>query len=118
MPILSHPDLVDGTIPFDKRGANLIANRNKSLTENCAAMPTKYTDVKGHATYFHYHGATTLPDVIPNLSRGRKIVFVHGAGGNGHPWHNQIERLGAGHSPVAFDLPGHGRSAGVEGLKS
>ncbi len=81
-------------------------------------MPTKYTDVKGHATYIHYHGATTLPDVIPDLSRGRKIVFVHGAGGNGHPWHNQIDALGTKHSPVAFDLPGHGRSAGVEGLRS
>jgi len=81
-------------------------------------MPTKYTDVKGHAIYYHYHGATTLPDVIPDFSRGRKIVFVHGAGGNGHPWHNQIDGLGASHSPVALDLPGHGRSAGVEGLKS
>ena len=81
-------------------------------------MPTKYTDVKGHATYYYYHGATTLPDVVPDLSRGRKVVLVHGAGGNAHPWHHQIDALGAKHSPVAFDLPGHGRSAGVEGLSS
>ncbi len=81
-------------------------------------MPTKYTDVKGHATYYHYHGATTLPDVIPDFSRGRKVVFVHGAGGNGHPWRNQIGALAGKNSPVAFDLPGHGRSAGVEGLAS
>jgi pimeloyl-ACP methyl ester carboxylesterase len=81
-------------------------------------MPTKYTDVKGHATYYHYHGATTLPDVVPDFSKGKKIVFVHGAGGNGHSWHNQIDELAGNHSPVALDLPGHGRSAGVEGLKS
>jgi len=81
-------------------------------------MPTKYTDVKDHAIYYQYHGATTLPEVIPDFSRGRKIIFVHGAGGNGHPWHNQIDALASRHSPVAFDLPGHGRSAGVEGLMS
>ncbi|HYB89766.1 MAG TPA: alpha/beta hydrolase [Candidatus Binataceae bacterium] len=81
-------------------------------------MPTKYTEVKGYATYYHYCGATTLPDVVPDLSRGRKIVLVHGAGGNGHRWHRQVDALGASHSPVALDLPGHGRSSGVEGLMS
>ncbi|MGH7779081.1 MAG: alpha/beta fold hydrolase [Candidatus Binataceae bacterium] len=79
-------------------------------------MPTKYTDVKGHATYYFYHGATTLPDVVPDFSRGRAIVLVHGAGSNAHQWHRQIAALGQHHSPVALDLPGHGRSAGVEGL--
>jgi pimeloyl-ACP methyl ester carboxylesterase len=79
-------------------------------------MPTKYVDVKGYATYYHYAGKTTLPDVVPDLSRGRAIVMVHGAGGNGHRWQRQIDGLSASHSPVALDLPGHGRSAGVEGL--
>ena len=60
-------------------------------------MPTqtKYTDVKGYATYYDYSGATTLPDVVPDFSRGRKILFVHGAGSNGHTWHRQIEAFGA-----------------------
>ena len=60
-------------------------------------MPTqtKYTDVKGYATYYYYNGATTLPDVVPDFSRGRKILFVHGAGSNGHTWHRQIEAFGA-----------------------
>ncbi|HUY29215.1 MAG TPA: alpha/beta hydrolase [Candidatus Binataceae bacterium] len=79
-------------------------------------MPTKYTDVKGHATYYYYHGATTLPDVTPDLSRGRAVLLIHGAGSNAHVWHRQIAALGGAHSPVALDLPGHGRSAGVEGL--
>ncbi|HYK65642.1 MAG TPA: alpha/beta fold hydrolase, partial [Patescibacteria group bacterium] len=83
-------------------------------------MPTqtKYTDVKGYATYYFYSGATTLPDVVPDFSRGRKLVFVHGAGSNGHTWHRQIDAFGAKHSPIALDLPGHGRSAGVEGLRT
>jgi 3-oxoadipate enol-lactonase / 4-carboxymuconolactone decarboxylase len=79
-------------------------------------MPTKYIDVKGYATYLHYHGATTLPEVIPDFSRARKILLIHGAGGNGHRWQRQVDGLAASHSPIAFDLPGHGRSAGVEGL--
>src|SRR5277367_3061862 len=82
------------------------------------ATQTKYTDVKGYATYYHYRGATTLPDVVPDFSRGRKILFVHGAGSNGHTWHRQIEAFGGKHSPIALDLPGHGRSAGVEGLRT
>ena len=60
----------------------------------------------------------SLPDVLPDFSRGRKIVLVHGAGSNGHTWHRQVDAFGAKHSPIALDLPGHGRSAGVEGLRT
>ena len=81
-------------------------------------MPTKYADVRGYATYFYYVGQTTLPDVVPDWSRGRKLIFVHAAGSNGHAWHYQYDHLGATHSPVAPDLPGHGRSSGVEALPS
>ncbi len=81
-------------------------------------MPTKYVEVRGCATYYYYVGATTLPDVTPDFSPGRKIIFVHAAGSNGHTWHNQLDHPGAARSPIALDLPGHGRSAGVQGLKS
>lgn len=81
-------------------------------------MPTKYVEVQGCATYYHYVGRTTLPDVTPDLTRGRKLILLHGAGSNGHTWQNQLDRLGRAHSPVAIDFPAHGRSAGVEGLKS
>jgi pimeloyl-ACP methyl ester carboxylesterase len=81
-------------------------------------MPTKYMDVSGYATYYYYRGATTLPDVVPDFSRGRKILFIHGAGSNGHTWHRQGEAIGEYHSAIALDLPGHGRSAGVEGLST
>jgi pimeloyl-ACP methyl ester carboxylesterase len=79
-------------------------------------MPTKYADVQGYAAYYYYVGKTTLPDVPPDLSRGRPVVFIHGGGSNGHSWHYQYDHLGQAHSPVALDLPGHGRSSGVEAL--
>ena len=81
-------------------------------------MPTKYAEVRGYATYYYYVGATTLPDVVPDLSRGRTIVLIHAAGSNAHSWHYQYDHLGKTHSPIALDLPGHGRSAGVEALPS
>src|SRR5215510_3874139 len=81
-------------------------------------MQTKYVRVAGHPTYIHYEGKTTLPEVMPDFSRGRKIVLVHGAGSNGHTFHRQITALSERHSPVALDLPAHGRSAGVEGFSS
>jgi pimeloyl-ACP methyl ester carboxylesterase len=81
-------------------------------------MPTKYVEVQGCDTYYHYVGRTTLPDVTPDLNRGRKLILLHGAGSNGHTWHNQLAHLGRAHSPLAIDLPAHGRSSGVEGMKS
>jgi len=81
-------------------------------------MPTKYADVRGYATYYYYVGNTTLPDVVPDLSRGRRVILLHAAGSNGHSWHYQYEHLGQAHSPIAPDLPGHGRTSGVEGLRS
>ena len=81
-------------------------------------MPTKYAHIKGHATHYYYAGRTTLPDVVPDFSRGRTIVFVHAAGSNANTWHNQLNHFSAGHSPIAPDLPGHGRSEGVDGLPS
>ena len=81
-------------------------------------MPTKYAEVQGCATYYYYTGATTLPDVAPDFSRGRTVIMVHGAGSNGHSWHNQVSHLGRAHSPMAIDLPAHGRSSGVEARKT
>ena len=79
-------------------------------------MPTKYADVRGYATYYYYAGKTTLPDVVPDFSRGRKLILIHAAGSNAHAWHYQYEGLGVAHSPIAPDLPGHGRTSGVQGL--
>jgi pimeloyl-ACP methyl ester carboxylesterase len=81
-------------------------------------MPSKYVDVSGHATFYYYVGKTTLPDVVPDFGRGQALILLHGAGSNGHAWHYQYEHLGNRHSPIALDLPGHGRSSGVEALRT
>ncbi len=41
--------------------------------------------------------------------KDKTIVFVHGAGGNGQRWQNQLASL-QGCYGVALDLPGHGQS--------
>ncbi len=46
---------------------------------------------------------------------GAALLFVHGTGGNVRLWARQLEHFGAQHSPVAVDLPGHGRSGGLDG---
>jgi len=84
-----------------------------------AAIATKYIDVDGVALNFLHTGPTTLPDVPPGLAAGRLFLLVHAAGGTAALWRRNLEGLAAaGHSAVALDLPGHGRSAGVEGLAS
>jgi len=81
-------------------------------------VPTKYVTVDGTAVHYLHTGPTTLPDVPPALARGRLFVLVHAAGGNAGMWRRQCEGLAGAHSALALDLPGHGRSSGVEGLPS
>lgn len=81
-------------------------------------MPTKYTYVNGTAVHYFHTGCTTLPTVVPDLSRGELLLFIHAAGSNGNTWHRQLADFAERHSPLAFDFPGHGRSGGTESLKS
>jgi 3-oxoadipate enol-lactonase len=81
-------------------------------------MPTKYVSLDGTAVHYFHTGRTTLPNVVPDLSQGELLLFVHAAGANGNTWHRQLTAFGEGHSPLAFDFPGHGRSGGTESLKS
>ena len=81
-------------------------------------MPTKYVTVDGTAVQYFHAGPSTLPGVVPDLSRGELLLFLHGAGSNGNTWHRQLTAFAAQHSPLAFDFPGHGRSGGTESLKS
>jgi 3-oxoadipate enol-lactonase/4-carboxymuconolactone decarboxylase len=79
-------------------------------------VPAKYVTTGDRAVHYLHTGPTTLPDVPPALDRGRLFVLVHAAGSTAGMWRRQIEGLGANHSVVALDLPGHGRSSGVDGL--
>jgi pimeloyl-ACP methyl ester carboxylesterase len=81
-------------------------------------MPAKYVYIDDLAVNYLHAGQTTLPNVVPDLSRGHVVLFVHGAGGNAKLWQPYLDRLSARHSPLAIDLPGHGRSGGLEGLKA
>ncbi|MEW5920740.1 MAG: alpha/beta hydrolase [Bacillota bacterium] len=40
------------------------------------------------------------------------LVFIHGAGGNGLLWEQQLSGLSGSFSTIALDLPGHGKSRG------
>jgi pimeloyl-ACP methyl ester carboxylesterase len=81
-------------------------------------VPYKYVSVGGTATYVHHAGPTTLPEKAPDLSRGRTVVCLHGSSLNQAVFDPLFERLAAQHSPVAIDMPGHGRSGGLDSLPS
>jgi pimeloyl-ACP methyl ester carboxylesterase len=74
--------------------------------------------VEGIATYLHHRGPTTLPEVVPDLRRGEVVLCLHGAGGNGNVFAELLDLLAERHSPLAFDMPAHGRSAGIDSLGS
>lgn len=79
-------------------------------------MFSKYVTLDGVAINYFHTGRSTLPDVRPALDQGELLLFLHGAGSNAHTWHHQLDHFAAGHSAVAVDLPGHGRSGSTEGL--
>jgi 3-oxoadipate enol-lactonase/4-carboxymuconolactone decarboxylase len=81
-------------------------------------LPAKYVHLDGHAVHYLHTGPTTFPDVPPALDRGALLVLLHAAGSNAGMWRRQLDGLGERHSVVALDLPGHGRSDGVEGPAS
>jgi pimeloyl-ACP methyl ester carboxylesterase len=81
-------------------------------------MPSKHFDVAGYAVNVMHAPPSTLPGVAPDLSRGRTLVLLHGAGSTGAVWQRQLRHFAQRHSPVAFDWPGHGRSSGTEALPS
>lgn len=81
-------------------------------------MPHKYARVEGVATFVHHVGRTTLPEVVPDLGRGETILCLHGSGGNGAVFAELLAALAVEHSPLAIDLPGHGRSGGLDSLGS
>lgn len=81
-------------------------------------VPDKYFDVDGIATLVHHRGATVLPGSPPNLDDGQAILLLHDAGVNGNAFSDLMDLLMVTHSPVSFDLPGHGRSGSLDSLDS
>lgn len=81
-------------------------------------MPAKYQTIQDVATLVHHRGPTTLPGAPPDTSAGPVVLCLHDAGMGGTSFAGVLDELAGGHSPVAFDLPGHGRSAGLDSLDS
>jgi pimeloyl-ACP methyl ester carboxylesterase len=81
-------------------------------------MPTKYLRRDDLALHYLHAGATTLPDQPPALGSGATLVFLHGEGASAALWGRQVAHFAAAHSPIALDLPGHGRSSGLSGPAS
>ncbi len=83
-------------------------------------MPSRYLRFADDVALAYRHaGPTTLPDVTPRVDRGSCVVLLHGAGGSSGLWTGLLESLAqAQHSPIALDLPGHGRSSGLDGPSS
>ena len=79
-------------------------------------MPSKYFQIDGVATFVRHTGPSTLPDQPPVLTQGRTIVCLHGAGGNANLFAGLLDALAPGHSLLAFDQPGHGRSGELDSL--
>lgn len=77
-------------------------------------MSSKYVYIDDVAINYFHAGQTTLPDVLPDLSQGQRLLMYHGAGGNGHPFSKHLEAIGQKHSPLSIDPPAHGRSGGLE----
>jgi pyruvate dehydrogenase E2 component (dihydrolipoamide acetyltransferase) len=77
-------------------------------------MPTKFLRIGDEAIHYLHVGGTTLPDVPPSFDRGTAIVFLSGEGGSAAMWAQQLAHFGGEHSPVAIDLPAHGRSSRLD----
>ncbi|MPY92537.1 MAG: alpha/beta fold hydrolase [Acidimicrobiia bacterium] len=81
-------------------------------------MPRKYVSVDGVATLLHHRGPTTLPGRPPDTSTGEVVLCLHDAGDNGASFDAVEDALASAYTPIAFDQPGHGRSAGLDSLGS
>jgi 3-oxoadipate enol-lactonase len=81
-------------------------------------VPEKYVQVDAIATFLRHRGATTLPEVPPRTDQGELALLLHGTGGNSGELDALCDRLACSHSPLAFDFPAHGRSAGIDSLTS
>lgn len=81
-------------------------------------MPAKYQTIDGVATLVQHRGPTTLPGAPPDTSGGPVVLCLHEAGMGGGSFADLLDELADGHSPIAFDRPGHGRSGSLDSLGS
>jgi 3-oxoadipate enol-lactonase len=80
-------------------------------------VAAKYFTVGTVATFVHHRGTTTLPGQPPAPSSGATVLCLHDVAGNGNVFTGVLDALADGHRPIAFDLPAHGRSGGIDSLQ-
>jgi pimeloyl-ACP methyl ester carboxylesterase len=78
----------------------------------------KYITVGAVATFVHHRGPTTLPGHPPASALGGTVLCLHDVALNGNVFAGVLDALGERHRPIAFDLPAHGRSGGLDSLGS
>jgi pimeloyl-ACP methyl ester carboxylesterase len=76
----------------------------------------KYFTVESVATFVHHRGPTTLPGRPPASGSGATVLCIHDTAGNGNVFAGLLDALADRHRPIAFDLPAHGRSGGLDSL--
>ena len=81
-------------------------------------MVVKYFTVGSVATFVHHRGPTTLPGRPPAAAPGATVLCIHDAAMNGNLFAGVLDALADRCRPVAFDLPAHGRSGGLDALGS
>ncbi len=106
----------DAGLPLRASGSEIDSYESRRV--GSPRVPAKYFTVDGVPTFVHHTGPTTLPDTVPDLSRGETVLCLHGAGGNGGYLGDILDGLSGRQSPIAFDQPGHGRSGGIDSLGS
>jgi 3-oxoadipate enol-lactonase len=80
------------------------------------AVAAKYFTIGSVATIVHHRGPTTLPGHPPAATSGVTVLCLHDLAGNGRTFDGVLDALADAHRPVAFDLPAHGRSGGLDSL--
>jgi pimeloyl-ACP methyl ester carboxylesterase len=78
----------------------------------------KYFTVNSMATFVQHRGPTTLPGRPPAPSPAGTVLCIHDVAGNGNVFAGVLDALARDHGPIAFDLPAHGRSGGLDSLAS
>lgn len=81
-------------------------------------MPEKYVRQGGLPILLRHTGASTLPEHPPSVASGRSVVCLHDAGLQSSIFVDLLAAIGDEACALAFDLPGHGRSGGLDALPS
>jgi pimeloyl-ACP methyl ester carboxylesterase len=81
-------------------------------------VPEKYVRLGGPPILLRHTGASTLPERPPSVRSGRSVVCLHDAGLQSSIFTDLLAAIGDAACALAFDLPGHGRSGGLDALPS